>query len=383
MKARQTMKDTRRKLIGRSIAVAALAVLVGCGRDEGETTQAPTHLKPAVAIPEEAGGAASDPVAVAATNSVDAVSASTNCVAATLAQTNAVSDPVAVSPADVELIKEIEANIAKMPDAIAEEKRNIGYYPTLKLIDKLSNELLREKYYESVLNAALSTRFERIGERVAQEYSDEGMWKAETFRRTSLAYNAVFNMAIHLCGGSGFQPPEDRWRPYFAYYNRMKEECARMNKIDGSFGTGLLDDWALLMENDYNNRLGLKLPPEGEEWFKRRFEEVVGRPPHIKTWKEKALPPGPAVPSIDIPMPEPPAEGSSQEEWNAWNKKVIRRECELEVAQLKQAVEFKKKNGDWTEIDEAELKKDIELKKKNGDWTELELMKNAGLWSGD
>ena len=220
-------------------------------------------------------------------------SPATNAVAAT---NTFLSGIVVTNAADAALVKEIESGITTLAEDIAEE-RKWGYDRISDAICKLSWSDLRlaSLCKVRVFNAALATRFERIGERVAQEYSDERKRRGETIRRTFLAYGRLQLIASNTAGDLAVSPElpvEDRWRAAFAYYERMKEEYVRMKQVHEGYGTSIMDmlnGWARVMEGAYEELMSCAkkdYPPEEESWFKRRFEEVVGRPPKVRTWEE-------------------------------------------------------------------------------------------------
>ena len=256
----------------------------------------------------------------------------TNAVAAVAATNTFLAGIVVTNAADAALIKEIEAATATLADDIASEKRGVSRR-IFAAISKLScsDARLATRCEARVLYAALATRFERIGERVAQEYNDERARRAETFRRTFLAYGAL----EHIARGTALRHTlftwlsvEDRWEPAFAYYERMKEEYVRMKQVDESYEEELRDmlsGWDENLEYCYELSLHRRLhhrrtspPPEETAWFKRRFEEVVGRPPKVRSWedmvkeREESEAVGPdTFPDDDAPSPLPETNDTS------------------------------------------------------------------------
>ena len=319
------MKAITRRNLGHSVAVIALITVVGCGRNEGEAalTRAPAKLTQTVNVEADDTDSAVDESE--ATNAVDAVVARADEVAAAAkASDSVVAGIVVTNAADAALVKELDAGVATLADDIAEEK-GVASSRVLDAISKLSDWRLRSLYGERLMNAALSTRFERVGERVAQEYKDDRIRRIETFRRTFRAYGILEMVANNSCLRDihSSKSVQDRWRLAFAYHERMKEEYDRLKQEDESYEKALrnlLDGWDKMLEDHYEIYMHLRrapLPPEETAWFKRRFEEVVGRPPVVKSWedmvKEREEPDAAApepLPDDAAPSPLPETDAS-------------------------------------------------------------------------
>jgi len=182
-------------------------------------------------------------------------------------------------------ISAIEEDIAGIAERIVAGKGS-GHGRIMKEIDSLTDKRVRWKLYERVKKGALAVRFDKIEELVARECPDAARRRSETFRRLHVAYGRVRSISEDVCASLLFsdQAVQDRWRPWFDHYVRMTEELARVHVEDESNGNPLrmeLDAWARQIEDCMEAYLCVAgpLPPDDEAWFRRRFEEVVGRPP--------------------------------------------------------------------------------------------------------
>lgn len=164
---------------------------------------------------------------------------------------------------------EVEAEIARMVGQVTETT-----FDAKSLCDKVfhvSDEKMRKRYLETLMDRAYSVRFEDIGD----VHDPDWEVRQEVHRRLGYAYLGLQNLSLaiwtHLWSQGASQ--KEQFTPLFRYAEKMKIEAERL----GNDGKGLslgLD----VIERIYGiNQKSENGSPDDFAWVEENFRRISGR----------------------------------------------------------------------------------------------------------
>ena len=184
----------------------------------------------------------------------------------------------AIRNTDVEAIRKIESDIARLPDVFMcfDKSRSDFIASVCDRISCIQPPELRSKYFRLLLDSALSIRFEKIGNVHAVDANERKnvSWRLGLVRSAIDSVVEEIHTRLVMCG----VPVQEQFEPFFKFFERMREETNRIGTNVSGY-PGMLHrieyTYHLLMESDAKTNVSRL---NEYEWVRRRFEKVAGRP---------------------------------------------------------------------------------------------------------